>query len=86
MENQIDMKDLSGVRACPINSKPKSEKEENNARFNFLERKVDELNNIIILLQERVNTLERERHRFSRTPSFLTGDPFIFPPPEDKFI
>lgn len=75
--------DFSGVRVCPINGKPKSEKEENDVRFKLLERKVDELHNIITILQERITTLENERYRFSRTPSFLTGDPFVFPPLKD---
>lgn len=79
-------KDINGLRLCSINGKPKSETEENNTRIHLLERKVDELYNMIILLQERITTLEREKYRFSRTPSFLTGDPFMFPPPEDKFI
>jgi hypothetical protein len=70
----------SSIRACPIGGKPKSEQEANDRRFHLLERKIEELSNTIIILQERITTLERERYRFSRTPSFLTGDPFIFPP------
>lgn len=62
----------SNIRAC--------EQEVNDRRFQLLERKIEELSNTIIILQERITTFERERYRFSRTPSFLTGDPFVFPP------
>lgn len=71
---------LLGVRLCSINGKPKSETEEHNARIHLLERKVDELHNMIVLLQDRITSLERSNYRYSRTPSFLTGDPFMFPP------
>lgn len=77
------MDEHSGVRCCPIGGRPKSEKEENDVKIKLLERKVDELHNMIVLLQERITTLEGERYRFSRTPSFLTGDPFVFPPLKD---
>ena len=46
-----------------------------------LEKLIENLSHKIILLEERIMTLEREKYtRFSRTPSFLTGDPFMFPP------
>jgi hypothetical protein len=46
----------------------------------LLERKVNELHNMIVLLQERITYLERSNYRNARGPSFFTGDPFIFPP------
>lgn len=58
----------------------KSEKQENEAKFKLLERKVNELHNIITLLQDRIASLERTNYRNARGPSFFTGDPFIFPP------
>jgi hypothetical protein len=58
----------------------KSEKEETEARMKLLERKVNELHNMIVLLQERITYLERSNYRNARGPSFFTGDPFIFPP------
>ena len=46
-----------------------------------LEKMIEDLSHKIVILEERVMTLEREKYnRFSRTPSFLTGDPFVFPP------
>ena len=69
----MEKKDMSGVRACPIGGVPKSEIELNNRRFHLLERKIDELSNIIINLQKRLLTLE------SRSQS--TDDPFMYPPP-----
>jgi len=58
----------------------KSEKEETEARMKLLERKVNELHNMIVLLQDRIASLERTNYRNVRGPSFLTGDPFMFPP------
>lgn len=46
-----------------------------------LEKMIEDLSHKIVILEERIMTLEREKYsRFSRTPSFLTGDPFMFPP------
>ena len=46
-----------------------------------LEKLIEDLSHKIVILEKRIMTLEREKYtRFSRTPSFLTGDPFIFPP------
>lgn len=53
---------------------------ENDIRFKLLERQISELNNTIVILQERITSLERSNYRYSRTPSFLTGDPFMFLP------
>lgn len=58
----------------------KSEKEEHEARIKLLERKVNELHNMISLLQDRITLLERANYNTMRGPSFFTGDPFIFPP------
>lgn len=63
-----------------IDGMVKSEKEENEARMKLLERKVNELHNMIVLLQDRITSLERSNYRSARGPSFLTGDPFMFPP------
>lgn len=46
----------------------------------ILERTIEELTQKLIILEERISSLEREKYRYSRTPSFLIGDPFTFPP------
>lgn len=55
--------------------------ESSNVKIERLETIIENLSHKIIILEERIMTLEREKYsRFSRTPSFLTGDPFMFPP------
>jgi hypothetical protein len=51
----------NSVRVCPINANQKSEKKENAAKF---QRKIDELQNTIIILQERIITLETKCYKF----------------------
>jgi len=57
-----------------VDGKHKSE-EENERKNYLLETKFEEQSQRIIMLEQRIVSLEIERHRFSRTPSFLTGDP-----------
>lgn len=55
--------------------------ESSNVKIERLEKIIESLSHKIIVLEERIMTLENEKYsRFSRTPSFLTGDPFMFPP------
>jgi hypothetical protein len=46
----------------------------------ILERTIEQLTQKFIILEERIAFLEREIYRYSRTPSFLIGDSFTFPP------
>lgn len=78
MENIQPIKKMSYVRACPINGRPKSEKEANDRKLHSLERKVDELSSTINILNERITTLEREKTNFFSTQSFLIDNPFLF--------
>lgn len=41
---------------------------------------IEQLKHKIIILEERIIKLEREKYRHARGPSFLIGDPFTFPP------
>lgn len=55
--------------------------ESTDVKIERLETMIENLSHKVIVLEERIMTLEREKYsRFSRTPSFLTGDPFMFPP------
>ena len=46
----------------------------------ILKRTIEQLSHKIIILEERIITLEHEKYRHARGPSFLIGDPFMFPP------
>jgi hypothetical protein len=55
--------------------------ESSNVKIERLETIIENLSHKMVILEQRIMTLEREKYsRFSRTPSFLTGDPFMFPP------
>jgi hypothetical protein len=50
-------------------------------KVDSLERTVQQLMEKIIVLEERIKVIERNTYqRYSRGPSFFTGDPYIFPP------
>lgn len=55
------MEENSMVRLCPIGGIPKSNQEAYDRKFKLLERKIYELTNTIIVLQERITTLELEK-------------------------
>jgi hypothetical protein len=52
-------KDRSGIRACGIYGRPKSNQEANEIKLKLLERRTDELMNMIVILQERIISLEK---------------------------
>jgi hypothetical protein len=80
IEYPMDKNNEKGfINICPINP-VKSEEDEMKLKIHLLERKVEELTNMMVLLQERITSLERTNYRSMRGPSFLTGDPFMFPP------
>lgn len=72
-------KEESFIKSYPINHST-SEEDTLKVKIHLLERKVEELSNMMVLLQDRITYLERSNYRYSRTPSFLMGDPFMFPP------
>jgi hypothetical protein len=45
-----------------------------------LEKTIEQLTQKLIILEERIAFLEREKYRHTRGPSFLIGDPFTFLP------
>lgn len=49
-------------------------------KIKILEHTVEQLVHKITILEERIRIMEYDRYRHARTPSFLTGDPFVFPP------
>lgn len=52
-----------------------------NTKIDSLERTVQQLMEKIAVLEERIRVMERNTYqRYSRAPSFFTGDPYIFPP------
>jgi len=54
--------------------------DKNSNEIEILKRTIEQLGHKIIILEERVVTLEREKYRTARSPSFLIGDPFTFLP------
>jgi hypothetical protein len=46
----------------------------------ILERTIEQLTQKLIILEERIAFLEREKYRHTRGPSFLIGEPFTFLP------
>jgi hypothetical protein len=75
----MDKNKESFVKSCPINPFT-SEEDSLQLKIHLLERKVEELSSMMVILQDRITSLERSNYRYARTPSFLTGDPFMFPP------
>lgn len=45
----------------------------------ILKRTIEQLSNKVIILEERIITLEHEKYRHVRSPSFLIGDTFMLP-------
>jgi hypothetical protein len=49
----------------------------------ILERTIEQLTQKLIILEERISFLEREKYRHERGPSFLIGVPYTFLPEQD---
>lgn len=45
----------------------------------ILKRTIEQLSNKVIILEERIITLEHEKYRHVCSPSFLIGDTFMLP-------